>query len=80
MFKIGDEVVCISDTNQMYPILVKGNTYIIRDIREKTGGLFLVGIHLPVTTAYGEVAHQKIRFTKVDWTEHVQIIMTSITR
>jgi hypothetical protein len=70
MFKIGDEVVCINDTNQDYPTLVKGTTYTIRGFREMTGGLYLVGIILPI--AYdGEIGHRQNRFTKVDWVEEL---------
>lgn len=70
MFKIGDEVVCVNDSNQDYPTLVKGKTYIIRGFRKMTGGLYLVGIILPM--AYdGEIGHRQSRFTKVDWVEEV---------
>jgi hypothetical protein len=70
MFKIGDEVVCINDTNQKYKVLKKGERYIIRGFRKSTGGFLLVGIILP--RAYdGEIGHRQDRFKKVDWVEEL---------
>jgi hypothetical protein len=70
MFKIGDEVVCINDSNQDYPTLKKGEKYIIRGFRKSTGGLYLVGIKLP-NTYDGEIGHKQTRFKKVDWVDEL---------
>jgi len=70
MFKIGDEVVCINDSNQDYKTLVKGTTYTIRGFRKSTGGLYLVGIILPMADDE-EIGHRQKRFTKVDWVEEL---------
>lgn len=58
MIKVGDKVVCIDDKNQLYGGLVEGEIYEVVAVKERTGGLMLIG--------FGNIWHKGYRFRKVD--------------
>lgn len=62
MFKIGDTVLCIDDTNQKFNVLKKDKEYIVRGLCCFGLGIYVEGIYLMTILNGEELGHKAERF------------------